>query len=488
MDKCLYGTIIFFGVSMRILGILAGIAVFVAAYIFFEESQLKEPVMLSSSELVTVYQLDNGMKVLVQEDNRSNVVVSQVWYKVGSSYEPKGKTGMSHVLEHMMFKGTPRYPSGKFSEIVALNGGRENAFTSKDYTAYFQRIASDRLELCLKLEADRMVNLILDEDEFKKEIEVVKEERRLRTEDKPTSLTYEKFNAKAFQDGAYHHPIIGWMEDLDNMKASDMIDWYKKWYTPNNATLIVSGDVKADQVVKLANKYFGRIKSRVIPEHQIAMETPQTESRFIEVAIPAQVPYVMLGYKVPSLLQAKNEEQIADVYALEVLSGLLDGGNSARMTKNLVRGREIASSAGASYNPYDRLNTLFVLSGLPSGKSNIPELKTALFDELEEIKHNLPEQVELDRVKAQVIASNVYEKDSMFYQAMQLGVLETTGLGWQKKDEYLEKISAVTPQQVQLVARKYFNEKTLTVAELKPLPMDNMKRKSLTNTGARHAR
>ena len=456
---------------MRLIGIIAGVVLFVAAYIYFDQSKLEEPILLPSSEAVKVYQLANGLKVLVQEDDRASVVVSQIWYKVGASYEPEGKTGMSHVLEHMMFKGTPDYPSGEFSETIAINGGRENAFTSKDYTAYFQRIASDRLELCLELEADRMKNLVLAEAEFKKEVEVVKEERRLRTEDKPTSLTYERFNATAFKNGPYHHPVIGWMKDLDNMKVEDMRDWYNKWYAPNNATLIVSGDVKAEKVIELANQYFGRIKSQQIPEVAIQNEIPQQASRYIEVALPAQVPYVVLGFKVPSLTQAASAELKADVYALEVLSGLLDAGSGSRLTKNLIRGREIASSASAGYNPYDRLDTLFILSGLPAAKSNLSELKTALLEEVEKIKSELPSQAEIDRVKAQVIAASVYEKDSIFYQAMQLGILETTGLGWERKDEYLEKVSQVTPQQIQDVAIKYFIDQTLTIAELKPLPM-----------------
>ncbi|MDH5393831.1 MAG: insulinase family protein [Gammaproteobacteria bacterium] len=471
---------------MRWIGIFVGILLFVAGYVFLWEEELQPATELSSTEATKVYQLANGMKVIVQEDDRSDVVVSQVWYKVGASYEPEGKTGMSHVLEHMMFKGTDDYPAGEFSEIIALNGGRENAFTSKDYTAYFQSIASDRLELCLELEADRMQNLILDEAEFKKEVEVVKEERRLRTEDKPTALTYERFNAAAFESGPYHHPVIGWMHDLDKMSVSDMRDWYNKWYAPNNATLVVNGNVKAEQVISLANKYFGRIKAQKIPALKRDTAKPQQTSRYIEVALPAQVPYLLMGYKVPSLAQANTADLESDVYALEVLSGLLDGGNSTRLSKNLVRGREIASSAGAGYNPYDRLNTLFILSGLPSAKSNISELKAALFDEIEKLKKTLPEPIELERVKAQVIASNVYEKDSMFYQAMQLGILETTGLGWEKKDEYLEKISRVTPQQVQDVANKYFIDQTLTIAELKPLPMDNMKTPGSAAAGGRH--
>ncbi|MGD8934475.1 MAG: pitrilysin family protein, partial [Gammaproteobacteria bacterium] len=192
--------------------------------------------------------LKNGMKVIVQENRRAPVLVTQVWYKVGGSYEHDGITGISHVLEHMMFKGTSDIPEGKFSEIIAAHGGKENAFTSKDYTAYFQRISNDHLELCLSLEADRMRNLLLGEEAFSKEIEVIKEERRLRTDDKPTSLTYERFNAVAFTNNPYRQPIIGWMEDLETMEAEDLRKWYNTWYAPNNATLVVVGDVRAKEV------------------------------------------------------------------------------------------------------------------------------------------------------------------------------------------------------------------------------------------------
>ena len=209
--------------------------------------------------------LKNGMKVVVLENRRAPVVVTQVWYKVGGSYERDGITGVSHVLEHMMFKGTEEVPAGKFSEIIAAHGGKENAFTSKDYTAYFQRISNDNLELCLELEADRMKNLLLDEEEFLKEIEVVKEERRLRTDDKPTALTYERFNAVAFVNNPYRKPIIGWMEDLDAMEIDDLKDWYQSWYSPNNATLVVVGDVQAEEVFALAKKHFGALKPAEVP-------------------------------------------------------------------------------------------------------------------------------------------------------------------------------------------------------------------------------
>ncbi|HDJ86948.1 MAG TPA: insulinase family protein, partial [Chromatiales bacterium] len=203
------------------------------------------------------YRLDNGLRVLVKEDHRAPVVVSQVWYKVGSGDEHGGITGISHALEHMMFQGTAKHPAGEFSRIVAANGGRENAFTGRDYTAYFQLLAKDRLPVSFELESDRMRNLSLKEADFRKEIQVVMEERRLRTDDNPQALTYERFNAAAFVSSPYHHPVIGWMDDLRNLKIGDLRAWYRRWYAPNNATLVVVGDVDPQAVLRLAERYFG---------------------------------------------------------------------------------------------------------------------------------------------------------------------------------------------------------------------------------------
>jgi len=428
--------------------------------------------------------LENGMKILVQEDHRSPVVVSQVWYKVGGSYEYAGITGVSHALEHMMFKGTAKHKAGEFSDIIAANGGSENAFTSKDYTAYFQRIASDRLELCLELEADRMRNLILDEDEFKKEIEVIKEERRMRTDDKPTSLTYERFNAVAYLNSSYHQPIIGWMQDLNTMTIDDLSQWYKTWYAPNNATLVISGDVDSKQVFKLAEKYFAPLKPSVIPPPKSRIEVKQQGERRITVKAPAKVPYLIMGYKVPVLNTVKDEWE---AYALEVLAGVLDGGDSSRLTSELVRNKEVASSAGAGYSMYSRQSSLFLLEGTPTKKSSMKKLEQSLIKEAEKIKKQPPSKEELDRVKAQVMASAVYEQDSSFYQAMQLGTLETVGLGWQRKQEYLEKIQSVTPEQVQAVAEKYLIGDQLTVAMLDPLPIEG-RQISASKGGSRHGR
>jgi len=465
-----------------VVGLLA-ISTLILGLVLFNS---KEPSIEQSDEAVQSYILSNGMKVLVIENHRAPVMVSQIWYKVGASYEHDGITGISHVLEHMMFKGTEKYPAGEFSEIIAANGGEENAFTGQDYTAYFQKIANDRLELCLKLEADRMRNLLLEEKEFLKEIEVVKEERRLRTEDKPTALTYERFNAVAYTNSPYRRPIIGWMEDLETMTIDDVREWYKTWYAPNNATLVVAGDVQADEVFRLTKQYFGQLPVSKIPESKSRREAKQYGTQRVSVEVPAKIPYIIMGYKTPVIKQVEDWE----VYALEVLAGVLDGGSSARLSKNLVRGQQIATSAGASYGMTARHETLFVLSAVPNDEVAIEVLEFALREEVNTVKTQLPDENELDRVKAQVVAAQVYQQDSTFYQAMEVGMLDTIGLPWQIKDDYVENILAVTAQQVQQVANKYLIDESLTVAVLDPLPIENGANSSaaVMTTGAQHGR
>lgn len=416
------------------------------------------------------YMLDNGLKVLVKPDHRAPVVVSQIWYKVGSSYEYSGITGVSHVLEHMMFKGTERHPPGEFSRIVAANGGQENAFTGRDYTAYFQRLEKSRLEISFELEADRMRNLTLPEDEFAKEVRVVMEERRLRTEDKPDSLTYEQFNAAAYQTSPYQNPVIGWMSDLEHMAVDDLVHWYRQWYAPNNATLVVAGDVEPEQVLQLAKKHFGPIPPAEPASLKLRPEVEQRGLRRIHVKAPAEVPYVIMGYKVPVLKTAAEQWE---PYALEVLAGILDGGDSARLARELVRGQQLAAQAGAGYNLYSRMDDLLLLDGKPAPGRGIDEVEQALRAQVGALRETAVSQSELDRVKAQVVAAKVYEADSLFYQAMQLGTLETVGLNWKLHDEYVARVRAVSAEQVQAVARKYLTDDRLTIATLDPQPLDN---------------
>ncbi len=416
------------------------------------------------------FRLDNGLKILVKEDHRAPVVVAQIWYKVGASYEHLGITGISHVLEHMMFKGTEKHPAGEFSRIIAENGGRENAFTGADYTAYFQQLEKSRLAVSFELEADRMRHLTLPADEFAKEVAVVMEERRMRTEDKPTALTYEQFKAAAFVSSPYHNPIIGWMADLKSLTVADLKDWYARWYAPDNATLVVVGDVDPQAVLALAKRHYGPLEPSGVKPPKPRTEMEQKGPRRIVVRAPAKLPYLIMGYKVPVLKTAADE---SEAYALEVLAAVLAGGDSARLPKELVRGSQIAADADAGYDLWARQESLFLLDGTPAEGHSVEELRQALMQQIERLKREPVSTAELDRIKAQVVAGKIYEQDSVFYQAMQLGMLETVGLGWQRLDEYPERIRAVTPAQVQAVARKYLVEDHLTEAVLEPLPLES---------------
>jgi zinc protease len=433
---------------------------------------------------VTEYQLANGMKVIVKEDHRAPIAVSQVWYKVGSSYEPDGVTGVSHVLEHMMFKGTGKLAPGEFSRIIAANGGRENAFTGRDYTAYFQTMSSDRMEISFRLEADRMRNLQLSADEFKKEVEVVKEERRLRTEDKPNSLTREQFYAVSYRSLPYANPVIGWMNDLDNMQVEDLESWYRQWYAPNNATLVVVGDVKPEWVLEMAKKYFGPLQAEQIPRLKPLREPPQRGVIRTTVRAPARQPYLLMGYKTPVISTADHEWE---PYALEMLVAILDGGSSSRISQKLIRGQEIAVTAGAGYSAFSKYSGMLAMSGIPARGKTVQDLEQALRAEIELLKQELVSQEELQRVQAQVVASQVYELDSVFYQAMQIGTLETIGLDWRLIDQYADRMRAVTAEQVRDAARKYLLDDSLAVAVLEPLPLDN-KQQTRAVSGGRHGR
>ncbi|MBI5463150.1 MAG: insulinase family protein [Gammaproteobacteria bacterium] len=442
-------------------------------------------VVAAAAPAVHEFKLDNGMKLVVKEDHRAPVVVSQVWYKVGSSYERDGLTGISHVLEHMMFKGTQKHGPGEFSRIIAENGGSENAFTSRDYTAYFQSLEKSRLPVSFEMEADRMRNLRLNAAEFAKEVKVVMEERRMRTEDDAQSLTYEQFNAVAYLNSPYRIPTIGWMDDLESLQVGDLQRWYQQWYAPNNAVLVVTGDVDPQAVLKLARQHFGPLAASTLEPAKPRHEIEQRGTRRMVVKAPAEVPYLIMGYKVPALSTAKADWE---PYALEVLAGILDGGDSARFTRELVRGQQIATTAGAGYDLNDRQESLLLLDGSPANGHDIAALETALRAQIAQLRDKPVNAAELERVKAQVLADHVYQEDSVFYQAMQIGTLEAVGLGWQTMDRYLPRVQAVTAQQVQDVARKYLIDDRLTVAVLDPQPMDAAARARAQKAAAQGAR
>ena len=413
--------------------------------------------------------LDNGLKIIIKQTNKPNVAVAMVWYKVGSADEPGGITGISHALEHMMFKGTPNYAPNEYSKLIAKNGGQENAFTSKDYTAYFAKINSSKLPIFLTLEADRMANLNLDAAEFAKEIKVVREERRMRTDDNPQALLHERFMALSHLTSPYHHPVVGWMNDLQNMKIADLKQWYQQWYTPNNATLVIVSDKQPKTILALVSEKF-----KDIPSHSLPARKPQREpiglgEKEISVKpnVTANIPMLMMGYSTPSLLTA-SEDQKWQPYALEVMAGILSGGNSSRLAKELVRGKQSAIEASASYDMYDRYDNQFNLFGVVKQLNNVPQLKKDLLAQVQRLQSYLVSPAELNRIKNQVIASNIYAKDSVFGLAMELGMLTTIGLSPQTGLDYIEKIKAVTPKQIQEVARLYLTPNNLTNAVLIP--------------------
>lgn len=432
--------------------------------------------MMAVAAHAEVYEktLRNGLKVVVKEDHRAPVVVQQVWYKAGSVDEVTGKTGVAHVLEHMMFKGTRAVPAGEFSKRIAAAGGRENAFTNDDYTAYFQQLETSRLPLAMQLEADRMHNLQLSDKEFAKEIKVVMEERRMRTDDEPRSLLNEKLMAAAYQEHPYQHPVIGWMNDLLAMSADDAREWCRNWYAPNNATLVVAGDVKAEDVFKLAQKYYSTIPARKLPLRKPQDEPQQMGIKRIVVKAPAELPYLVMAWHAPQLRDAEKDWK---PYALEVLAGVLDGNESARLNKALVREQQLAQGVGAGYDSTSRGPSMFVMDGTPATGKTVAELEAGLREQIALLVKNGVSEEELKRVKAQVTAAEVYKRDSVFYQAMQIGQMESIGLGHKAIPVMLKKLQEVTAQQVQDVAREFLQDDNLNVAVLDPQPMSGERKR-----------
>lgn len=407
--------------------------------------------------------LANGFKVLLVEVPKAPVVTVQIWYKVGSRDEIMGRAGLSHMLEHMMFKGTPQNPKGTFSRTIRKNGGNDNAFTSQDYTAYFENLAADRVGLGLELEADRLRGLLLDEKEFQLEREVVKEERRLRTEDDPQAYLVESLFAQAFMIHPYHWPIIGWFPGLNAMTREDLKRHYDTYYVPNNATLIVVGDIKADALLPTIKQRFESIPKGPEPPHRVAAEPEQRGERRIIVKREAQVPFVMAGYRVPNYTDA-------DSYALTVLESLLSHGKSSRLYRSLVYEQKLALAVGAEYSVLQADPELFYCFAVVRPGQKVEDVEQALYRELKRLQTESPTAQELQRAKNQVEASYIFGQDSNFRQAMLLGQAETVGAGWRHVGQFLERLRSVTAEDVQRVAQRYFTEDARTVGILIPVP------------------
>ncbi|MET3497398.1 M16 family metallopeptidase [Variovorax boronicumulans] len=415
------------------------------------------------------FTLANGMTLIVQPDRRAPTAVQMVWVRVGSIDEVDGTSGVAHVLEHMMFKGTKDIKPGEFSRRVAQLGGQENAFTSRDFTGYYQQIPVGSLEQIMKLESDRFAGNQWPDDEFKREIEVVKEERRLRTEDQPRALLGEQQNAAVFTASPYHRPVVGWMSDLDAMTPDDAREFYKRWYVPANAVLVVAGDVDIAQVRALAEKYYGRIPSRAVPARKPRVEPAQRGIRRIEFKAPAEQAYVSLAFRAPQL--ASIDDTDSDAWALVVLSAVLDGYAGARLDRALTQGPDrVADSAGAYSGFVGRGPQLFVLDGVPAAGKTAEALEAALRAEVARVAKDGVGEAELARVKTQWVASETYKRDSVMAQARELGSNWIQGLPLDASERIVARLQAVTAAQVQAVAAKYFGDDQLTVATLRPLP------------------
>jgi zinc protease len=407
--------------------------------------------------------LSNGMKVLLVEVPKAPVATVQVWYKVGSRNEVMGRAGLSHMLEHMMFKGTTKYPKGSFSRIIRKNGGIDNAFTGQDFTAYFENVAADRVGLALELEADRMQGLLFDNAEFQTEREVVKEERRMRSEDDPQGALVEALFAQAFLSHPYHWPVIGWFADLDAMSLEDLQRHYDTFYSPNNATLVVVGDIKAETLLPTIKRHFEPIPRGPSPKQALPPEPEQRGERRFLLKREAQVPFVMMGFRVPNYSSE-------DSYALDILESILSHGKSSRLYQSLVYDQKNSLSVGAEYSVLQTDPGLFYFYSLVNPTAKVEAVEEALQHEIVRLQNEPPSEQELQRAKNQVEASRVFEQDSNFRHAMLMGQSESIGAGWRRVDQFLERIRAVTAKDVQRVAKQYLSQDNRTVGILVPLP------------------
>ncbi len=437
------------------------------------------------------FTLSNGMTLIVKPDHRAPTAVHMLWVRVGSMDEVDGSSGVAHVLEHMMFKGTPTVKAGEFSRRVAAMGGRENAFTSKDYTGYYQQIPVARLADVMALESDRFANSQWSDEDFRRELEVVKEERRMRTEDNPHARLFEAMTATAYQASPYRRPVVGWMSDLEALVPDDARSFFRRWYKPNNAALIVAGDVEPESVRLLAEKYYGGIANAELPARKPRTEPAQSGERRLAFKAPAEQSYVALAFKVPGIRASSDGElwdaQAQDALALTVLSAVLDGYEGARLDRALTQPQDhLADSASAHYGATARGPVTFMLSGVPSKGKSSAALEVALRAQVKRVADEGISSAELKRVVNQWTASEVYQQDSVFNQARILGVHWSVGLPLNFDTQMLARLRQVTPAQVQEVAAKYFGDDELTVATLLPQLPDPLRKTRPRVPAARH--
>ena len=409
--------------------------------------------------------LKNGLKVIIREDHRAPMVMTQIWYKVGSADESGNTLGISHVLEHMMFKGTSKVPNDEFTRISRIYGGSINAATFTNYTNYYQLYPKAYFPMALELEADRMSNLLLRQQDFEPEIKVVMEERRQRTEDNPRSRAFERFKWISYPTSHYRQPVIGHMKTLNNIQLNDVKQWYKTWYTPNNAILVIVGDVESEQALLQVQKYFADTPSRVTPQRNDVHEFEHLGYRHMEINTDVQVPNLYMTWNVKSLASAINPQ---DAYALTIIRSLLDSGISSRLQDRLVRDRKLLTSVSVSYDPYNRGDSLFSISALPANGVSFEDAQKAIQAEVDALKTEDIPKHELERITTRFVSNLIYNQDNIAGQAKMIGNLEVNGLSYRLMDELPKYYENVSMSDIQRVANSYFIRENLSTLYLAP--------------------
>lgn len=422
----------------------------------------------AQASTVQQFMLPNGLTLIVQPDRRAPTVLHMMWVRVGSIDEVDGRSGLAHIVEHMLFKGTPTLGEGEFSRRVAAMGGRDNAFTSRDVTVYHQQIPSGRLADVMRLEADRFANNQWPVDALVREMEVIKEERRQRVEESPHARMFEVFNAQAWMAHPYRRPIIGWMSDLDSTTADDVRSFYKQWYVPANAAVVVVGDVDPQEVYQMALRHYGRIPARAAPERKPQTEPQQRGVRRLQYLGRVEQPLLVMGYKAPKLQHPASDDPASrDAMALMLLSGVLNGHSAARLERELVQTR-VASQVSAHFGVTSRGPLMFSLSASPAQGVSPETLEQALKAAIARVAEQGVSQSELNRVKNQWAASEVFKLDSMFAQARELGTYWALGWPLNSMEVLMQRLRQVQPADVQRVAQTYFEDAQLTVGLLLP--------------------
>ena len=437
-----------------------------------------------------LFTLKNGMQLILKPDQRAPTAVHMVWVRVGSMDEVDGTSGVAHALEHMMFKGTAKVPPGDFSRRVAALGGQENAFTTRDYTGYYQQIPSNRLADVMELESDRFANNQWPDEEFKKEIEVIKEERRMRTDDQPRASLFEQLNATTFIASPYHRPVVGWMSDLDSMTPDDLRNFHKQWYVPQNAVVVIAGDVDPAKVYALAQTTYGEIPARAVPTRKPRIEPEQKGIRRIEFKAPADQAFLAMSYRVPSLRNVENlTDDDRDALSLLMLSAVLSGYDGARLDRALTQGTDrVADSASSSASIVGRGPSVFILTGVPAAGKTPKQVEDALRAQVARVAKEGVSEAELSRVKTQWTASTVYGRDSIYGQANDLGSNWVEGFPLDADDRILKLLRTVTPEQVKSVAKRYFGDDQLNVGTLVPQPIEAGKKRAAPQPDASGSR